>query len=155
MMQDLIDRKEIEFSKPKEQSINVITGTTYSKTPSPNRPKPITIFHDNKPAEDKIPKAPKPILIVEVPRPFPYESKKMVLWGYQCNYTNEAAASDLTSVKGMTRSGRCYSPAMMEKLMPKKLLVPISKEQLLKERGGGSTSGNVSKPVTKKNVHIF
>ena len=88
----------------------------------------ITIFHDNKPVKDKVPKASKPVLIVEVPRPFPYMSERMVSWRYQCNYTNEAAAADLMGVEGMTRSGHCYSPIMMKKLTPKKLIVPMNEE---------------------------
>ena len=78
MVQDLMDGKEIKFSSKKEQSINVITGTTYSGTSSPNGPKPIVIFHDNLPIKDKTSKAPRPVLVVEVPRPFLYKSNKLV-----------------------------------------------------------------------------
>ena len=69
-----MDRKEIEFSKSIHPSINVITGTTYSRTPSSVDPKPIIIFHDNEVARAEVPKVSIPILMVEVPRPFPYES---------------------------------------------------------------------------------
>ena len=122
-----MDRKEIEFSRPEEQSIDVITGTTYSETLSQNELRPITIFHDNEPAKDKAPKASKPVLIIEVPRHFPYKSKKMVPWDYNYNYTNEVATVDLVRVGGMTRSGHYYSPVLIEKVTLKKLLVPISK----------------------------
>ena len=155
MVQDLMDRKEIEFLEPKRQSINVITDITYSRTLSSNGPRPITIFHDNKLTEDKALEAPKSMLIMKVPRPFPYKSENMVPCGYQCNYTNEGAAADLTGVGGMTRSGCCYSPTMMEKLTPKKLLVPISKERILKEGEGETILGNVSKPVTEKEACEF
>ena len=74
----MIDRKEIEFSSKGEHSINVITSTTYLGDPSPNGPRPITIFHDNLPAKDETSEAPKPILVIEVPKPFPYRSNKMV-----------------------------------------------------------------------------
>ena len=77
-MQDLMDRKEIEFSRPEEQSIDVITGIAHSRTPSPNGPRLITIFDDNEPVEDKAPKARNPLLIVEVPKPFLYKLEKMV-----------------------------------------------------------------------------
>ena len=60
-VQDLIDRKEIEFSSMGEHSVNVIIGTTYLGNPSPNGPRPITIFHDNLPAEDETYEAPKPV----------------------------------------------------------------------------------------------
>ena len=78
MVQDLMNKKEIEFSKLEGESIIVITGTTYSRIPAPNGPRPIIIFHDNKPLKDKVPKSPKLVLFMEVPRPFPYKSEKMV-----------------------------------------------------------------------------
>ena len=68
-----MDRKEIEFSDVEGSSINVITDTTYSRTLSSTGPKPITIFHDNEVARTEVPKVPIPVLVVEVPRPFPYE----------------------------------------------------------------------------------
>ena len=69
-----MDRKEIEFSKSNDPSIDVITGTTYSRTPSSTSLRLITIFHDNEAAKDEMPKVSKLVLIIEVPRPFPYES---------------------------------------------------------------------------------
>ena len=69
-----MDRKEIEFFDSKDSSINVITGTIYFGTPTSTGPKPITIFHDNEAAKTELPKVPIPILVVEVPRPFSYES---------------------------------------------------------------------------------
>ena len=50
IVQNLMDRKKIEFSKSNDSSINVIMGTTYSGTPSSTGPRPITIFHDNEAA---------------------------------------------------------------------------------------------------------
>ena len=72
-MQGLMDRKEIEFSDSESSSINIITDTMYSMTPLSTRPKPITIFHDNEAARTKMLKVPILVLVVEVPRPFPYE----------------------------------------------------------------------------------
>ena len=69
-----MDRKEIEFSKSIEPSIDVITGTMYSKTSLSNGPRPITIFYDNEVAKVEVPKDSTPVLVVEVPRPFSYES---------------------------------------------------------------------------------
>ena len=37
--------------------------------------------------------APKPVLVIEVPKPFPYISNKTVPWDYRCNYANEMTAS--------------------------------------------------------------
>ena len=77
-VQDLIDKKEIEFSSKGEHSVNMITSTTYSGNPSPNGSRPITIFHDNLPVKDETSEAPKPVLVIEVPKLFPYKSNKMV-----------------------------------------------------------------------------
>ena len=73
-----MDRKDIEFSESFDLSINVITGTTYSGTLSSIGSRLITIFHDNEVAKDEVPKVSTLVLIVEVPRPFPYESQKAV-----------------------------------------------------------------------------
>ena len=73
-----MDRKEIEFLESNGPSINVITGTTYSGTPSSTGPRPITIFHDNEVAKAEMPKVSTPILVLEVPKPFPYESQKAI-----------------------------------------------------------------------------
>ena len=67
-----MDRKEIEFLDVEGSSINVITGTTYSGTPSSTGPRPITIFHDNEVARTEALKVPIPVLVVEIPIPFPY-----------------------------------------------------------------------------------
>ena len=83
-----MDRKEIEFSKSNNPSIDVIIGTTYLMTLSSTGPRLITIFHDNEAARDEMPKAPIPVLMVEVRRPFPYKSQKIVHWDYNCIYTN-------------------------------------------------------------------
>ena len=73
-----MDRKELEFSESNDLSIDVITSTTYSGTPSSTGPRSIIIFHDNEAAKDKVPQVSTLILVVEVPRPFPYESQKAV-----------------------------------------------------------------------------
>ena len=69
-----MDKNEIEFLKSIDPSINVIIGTTYSKTSSLTGPRPITIFHDNEAARAEMPRVFILVLVVEVPRPFPYES---------------------------------------------------------------------------------
>ena len=129
-----MDRKEIEFLKSNDLSIDVIIGTTYLGTLSSAGPKPITIIHDNEAARDGMPKVSTPVLVVEVPRPFPYKSQKVVPWDYDCNYTNQTSTTDLTSVGGITRSEHCYAHNMTEKVAPEKLLMPTSQEQPSKEK---------------------
>ena len=107
-----MDRKEIEFSKSNDSSIDVIIGTTYSRTLSSTGPMPITIFHDNEATRDEMPKVSTPILVVEISRPFPYKSQRPVPWDYNCNYTHQTAATDFTGVRGITWNGRCYAPDM-------------------------------------------
>ena len=69
-----MDRKEIEFFDLEDSSVNIITGTMYSGAPSSTSPKPITIFHDNVAAKMELPKVPRSILLIEIPKPFPYAS---------------------------------------------------------------------------------
>ena len=116
-----MNRKEIEFSSSEGSSINVITGTTYSGAPSSTGPRPIIIFHDNEAARMKLLEVPIPILLVEVLKPFPYESQKAVPGDYNCNYTHQIAVNDLTGVGGLTRSGRCYALGLAEMVIPEKL----------------------------------
>ena len=126
IVQNLMDRKEIEFSKSNNPSIDVITGTTYSMTLLSTGPRSIIIFHDNEATRDEMPKVSTPVLVVEVPRPFPYKSQKVVPWDYNCNYTDQTTTTDLICVGGITRSRRCYAPDMIEKVTPEKLLMPAS-----------------------------
>ena len=77
-VQDLIDKREIEFLSRGGHSINMITDATYSGNLSPNGPRLITIFHDNLLVKDETSEAPKPVLVIEVPKPFLYKSNKMV-----------------------------------------------------------------------------
>ena len=157
-----MDRKRIEFSESNDPSINVITGTTYSRTPSSTGPRSITIFHDNMTARDEVPKVSTPVLMVEVLGPFPYKSQKAMPWDYNYNYTHQTAATDLTGVRGITRSGRCYAPDMTEKVIPEKLLMPTSEEQPSKEKEQPSrekkdkkTFKSTSKSMTEKEACDF
>ena len=81
-----------------------------------------------------LPKVPIPILLVEVPKPFLYESQKVVPWDYNCNYTYQIVVNDLIGVGGLTRSGRCYASGLAEMVIPKKLLGPTNEKQPLKEK---------------------
>ena len=133
-MQDLINEKEIKFSTNREHSIDVITSTTYSKDPSSSEPKTITIFHDNSPVKVEVFEALKPVLLIKVPKPFPYTSNKTVPWDYRCNYTNEMTTTDLTGVVGITHSGRVYKPAIIDKVAPEKPSTPAELEQAPQEK---------------------
>ena len=130
MVQDLMDRKEIEFSNLEDSSVNVITGTMYSGTPSSTGPRLITIFHDNEAAIVEVPRVPTPVLLVEVPKPFPYTSRKAIPWNYNCNYTHQTDVNDLTGVGGLTWSGRCYALGLAEEVIPKSCPVPINAKAL-------------------------
>ena len=58
----------------------------------------------------------------------------MVPWDYNCNYTHQTIATDLTDVRGITRSGHCYALDMIEKVTPEKLLMSTNQEQPFKEK---------------------
>ena len=75
-----------------------------------------------------MPKVSTPVLVLEVPRPFPYKSQKAMPQDYNCNYTHQTTTTDLIGVGGITRSGRCYAPDMAEKVVFEKLLTPASEE---------------------------
>ena len=124
-----MDKKKIEFSDLEGPSINVIMGTTYSETPSSSGPRPIIIFHENETARTEVPKVPIPILVVEVPKAFLYESDKAIPWDYNCNYIHQIVVNDLTGVRGITQSGRCYAPSLAETIAPEQISMPISEEK--------------------------
>ena len=104
----------------------------YSGAPSSTGPRPITIFHDNKTVATEVPKVPTLVLLVEVPKSFPYTSQKVVPWNYNCSYTHQTDVNDLTGIGGLTRSGRCYAPGLAEEIIPQSCPVPIDEEQLLR-----------------------
>ena len=115
-------------------------------------------------ARAEVPKVSALVLVVEVPRLFPYESQKIVPWDYSYNYTHHTATTNLTGVGGITQSGRCYAPDMAEKVIPKKLLVPINEEQpskekdrLFREKKGKDKEilESTSKPITEKEACKF
>ena len=128
-----MDRKEIEFSDLEDSSVNVITGTMYSGSPLLTGLRSITIFYDNEMVATELPKIQTSVLLVEVPKPFPYTSQKAVPWDYNCNYTYQTDVNDLTGVGGLTRSGRCYASGLAEEIIPKSCPVPVNEEQPLRE----------------------
>ena len=138
VVQNLMDRKEIDFLDSENPSINVITGTTYLGTSSSTDPKPITIFHDNEAARIALPKVPI-----------------LVLW---------QRFQDLTSVGGLTKNGRCYAPSLVEQVIPENRPVPINEEQpskkkerLSREKKGKDKLNleSTSKPITAGGIQIF
>ena len=159
-----MDRKKIEFSSSEGSSIDVITGTTYSGTPSLTGPMPITIFYDNEAAKMELPKVSTLVLVVEVSKPFPYKSQKVIPWDYNYNYIYQTAVNDLTSVGGLTRSGRCYAPGLVEEVIPENRPMLTNKEQTSKEnkrlskKKKGKDKQDLegsNKPITKKEASKF
>ena len=102
-----------------------------------------------------MPKVSTLILVVEVPRPFLYNSQKAVPWDYNCNYTNQTAATNLTGVGGITRKGHYYTPNMAKKVAPERFLMPTSKEQPSREKKDKKALEGTSKLVTEKEVSEF
>ena len=98
---------------------------------------------------------PKPMLVIEVPKPFPYTSNKTVPWDYRCNYANETIATDFTGMRGITRSGRIYMPAIIDKVAPEKPSTPTELEQLSQEKKNGSTSEKENQPIVGKEACEF
>ena len=83
-------------------------------------------------------------------------------WDYNCNYTYQTATTDLTSIGGITQSGRCYAPNMKKNVAPEKLLMPASeeqpskeKEQLSREKKDKKALEGISKSVTEKEACEF
>ncbi|EOY03000.1 Uncharacterized protein TCM_017392 [Theobroma cacao] len=102
--------------------------TILPESTHPMKIKPLTIFYEPKGefVEDKT----HAKMIIEVPKPFPYKDNKAVPWNYNCNVQVSEAkkwiaesqddAANITGVRGITRSGRCYSPEAFENLKNEK-----------------------------------
>ena len=128
----MMDQEEIEFSGTiKEETVNVITDAKFVKKSSSRRPRPLTIFFENNLSLVAKVNAYLSKLIVEVPSPFPYTNSKMVPWNYNFNYMNKPVMANISSIRGITRSGRCYTPATVEatpsnpvKKPPKQMIGP-------------------------------
>ncbi|EOY05656.1 Gag-pro-like protein [Theobroma cacao] len=128
-LQELMDSSVIEFYEEVEENlVGTINGDTPTEVASSsfkgNKPKPLTIFYEENrsPMNDTFPTMIRSGITIEVPSPFPYKSDKAVPWNYECNILGTASSSpqasleDLTSVGGITRSGRCYSPEIAERV---------------------------------------
>ncbi|XP_017972264.1 PREDICTED: uncharacterized protein LOC108661074 [Theobroma cacao] len=107
-------------------------------------------------------------ITIEVPSPFPYKSDKAVPWNYECNILGtassapQASSEDLTGVGGITRSGRSYSPEIVERVGKGK---PAQGEGGLKKADTFSKdqvdesvvapNNEIKNPVTKKEAGEF
>ena len=80
----------------------MITDAIFVGESSFERPKPLTIFIDDDPVSETNMMMLQPKLIVEAPSLFPYINNKMVPWNYNCNYANESAMTNISSIRGMT-----------------------------------------------------
>ncbi|PPD82598.1 hypothetical protein GOBAR_DD20472 [Gossypium barbadense] len=75
---------------------------------------PLVIYYEAKKEEVK------PKVIIEVPSPLPYKDNKAVSWKYDVNIVvpkgekSKATNIGVSRVGHFTRSGRCYSPEMIE-----------------------------------------
>ena len=92
----------------------MITDAKFVGKSFEGRPKPLTIFFENSLRLVASVNVHPPKLTMEVPSSFPYIDSKMVPWSYHCNYVNELVAANISSIGGMTRSGRCYTPTTVE-----------------------------------------
>ena len=106
LLQGMMDRGEIEFSgKVIDESVNVITDAKFVGEFSSKKLKPLTIFFENDLASVANTMMHQPKLIVEVPSLFPYTDNKMVPWNYNCNYVNESATANISSIRGIIEVG--------------------------------------------------
>jgi len=70
------------------------------------------------------------LVVIQVPSPFPYKSDKAVMWKYGINVLKQEPKGDqktevsntvkvtvdnITGIGGMTRGGRLFAPAKIEK----------------------------------------
>ncbi|XP_017984271.1 PREDICTED: uncharacterized protein LOC108663589 [Theobroma cacao] len=121
-----------------------------------NKPKPLTIFYEENrsPMNDTSPTMIRGGITIEVPSLFPYKNDKAVPWNYECNILGTASSApqasfeDLTGVGGITRSGRCYSPEITERVEKGK---PAQGEGRLKKADTFSKDQVVKSVVTPNN----
>ncbi|XP_017984317.1 PREDICTED: uncharacterized protein LOC108663613 [Theobroma cacao] len=160
-LQELMDLSKIEFYEVGEEDL---VGTINEESPtvvasnsvSMGKPKPLTIFYE----ETRSPMNNMPStmigsgITIEVPNPFPYKSDKVVPWNYECNILGTTSSApqaffeDLTGVGGITRSGRCYSLKIAERVEKGK---PTQGEGGLKEANTFSKDQVVKSVVAPNN----
>ncbi|XP_017974513.1 PREDICTED: uncharacterized protein LOC108661585 [Theobroma cacao] len=124
--------------------------------------KPLTIFYELRGefVEDRT----HAKMIIEVPKPFPYKDDKAVSWNYNCSVQvskvekwiaeSQDDAANITSVGGITSSGRCYSQEALENLKNEK--GKERKQSPREEKVQPPESTDDSKgPVTEKEATEF
>ena len=84
--------------------------------------------------------------------------------GLQLQLPYHITVNDLTSVGGLTRSGRCYALSLAKVVIPEKLPVPTNEEQpskekerLSREKKGKEKEAfeSLNKPITEKEASEF
>ena len=111
----MMNEGEIEFcGRIEEQNVSVLLEEVR---------KPLTIFYrggGQQTAKETL-HVPTPKLVVKVPAPFRYASDKAMPWNYTSRTVTpepqavaeqkpKISVNDVTSTRGMTRSGWCYAP---------------------------------------------
>ncbi|KAA3477880.1 hypothetical protein EPI10_011738 [Gossypium australe] len=122
LLQGMMDNKEVTICSKKEEfdEKDVCTSEGQSSGPPYSADRPLIIYYEAKKEEAK------PKMIINVPSSFPYKDSKAVPWKYDVSITMpEATTDDVGEVGNFTRSGRCYSPEMVE---PKKKVVDASRK---------------------------
>ena len=132
LLQRMMDQGENEFfERIMEGSINAIIDAKFVGEFSEGKPRPLMIFFE----DNSIPVADVNVhplkLTMEVPSLFLYTDSKMVPWSYHCNYVNGLVVANILRIGGMTRSGRCYAPAVVE-TMPLNPAKELSKSKKFK-----------------------
>ncbi|XP_022764236.1 uncharacterized protein LOC111309440 [Durio zibethinus] len=154
-VQKLLNSHQIEVYEEKESLKNA--EVCMNDRPEKLFPKPVTIRCGNKPKSviDKL--LPRPVTF-KVPTPFPYKDDKAVPWRYGCDAVvqgqkeevSKADASNITGVGGITRSGRCYTPEMLEKARREK-----AKEGERRNNPEIEPEEDQPKPVSEREVCEF
>ncbi|XP_022735615.1 uncharacterized protein LOC111288969 [Durio zibethinus] len=167
ILQSLMDEAIIEFYDDcDENSVNTVGDNHFGKS---FIPKPLTVYYDEKPK----PLTKKTIsffripMTIYVPSPFPYQTNKVVPWRY--DYDVVMRGPDMTSnnpsskntvnivrIRGMTRSGRIYTPEMSERARKGK--DKIRKEDIRENQDSQSmvsSKGQDNKPMSEKKAYEF
>ncbi|KAA3465816.1 hypothetical protein EPI10_000955 [Gossypium australe] len=154
LIQGMMNNKEVEICNKKEQldEKDVCAAEGQSSDPPYSVDRPLVIYYEAKKEEVK------PRMIIKMPSPFPYKNNKTVPWKYDVSITMpEATTGDVSEVRHFTRSGRCYSPEMVE---PKKKGIESSQKgkapmhEVVVETEIPSEQG-IKRPVNEDEAHEF
>ncbi|XP_052477091.1 uncharacterized protein LOC128032528 [Gossypium raimondii] len=159
LLQDMTDNKEVKIFDRKEEADEgeiCVSDDQPSAIPY-STDRPLVIYYEAKKEEVK------PKEIIEVPSPFPYKDNKAVQWRYDVNIVvpegekSKATTRSLSEVGHFTRSGRCYSPKMVEPKMKaidsnQKGKTPMHEDEINVEM---PSEQEVKKPVNEEEAHEF